>query len=199
MGIAMTDDQVPDSLTAQGRRTRAALVAAAERVFVRHGFIKARIGDVTREAGVAVGSFYTYFPSKEAIFVAVVDEYRRRLRAHLAGPGYVATDPIRTLNRRYMEFFAANPRMWAAMEEAALSMPELRAPVAEARHEFTDVARGVIAGRARDDVAVRALALTAMTEQWAAQRFAEPGEPGEPAAEADRLSDMWIQMLEGSR
>ena len=51
--------------TARGRRTRAALLDASRRVFERHGFVNAKISDIATEAGVAQGSFYNYFDSKE--------------------------------------------------------------------------------------------------------------------------------------
>ena len=47
---------------------------AAREVFERDGFLDARIADITATARTATGSFYTYFTSKEEIFLAVVDE-----------------------------------------------------------------------------------------------------------------------------
>src|SRR5262249_19482447 len=61
-----------EALTKRGQRTRALLVAAARRVFEHHGFVAARIKDISAAAGVAHGTFYTYFDSKEAIFREVV-------------------------------------------------------------------------------------------------------------------------------
>lgn len=67
----------------QGQRTRARLLEAAEAEFGQKGFYEAQIVDITRRAGVAHGTFYTYFPSKEAIFVELVREINRQLRACL--------------------------------------------------------------------------------------------------------------------
>jgi len=55
-------------LTARGRRTRATLVEAARKVFAETPFPDTRIADITARAGVANGTFYTYFDSKEEIF-----------------------------------------------------------------------------------------------------------------------------------
>ena len=60
--------------TAKGQRTREELVAAARRVFERDGYFGARVADITAEAGVAHGSFYTYFASRQDVFVAVLRE-----------------------------------------------------------------------------------------------------------------------------
>jgi len=89
----------------RGARTKAGLVAAARVVFERDGFLDARITDITREAGVAAGSFYTYFDSKEEIFQAVVemvqeDMLHPRLRERLGDEDVFAL--IDAANRDYL-------------------------------------------------------------------------------------------------
>jgi AcrR family transcriptional regulator len=54
--------------------TRHALLSAAHRLFVTNGWIGTGMRDVAAEAGVATETLYTYFPSKRALFQAVVDE-----------------------------------------------------------------------------------------------------------------------------
>ncbi|MFY3743863.1 TetR/AcrR family transcriptional regulator [Anaeromyxobacter sp. Red801] len=70
--------------TARGLRTRRKLVEAAEVVFGEKGFEAASISDITRQAGVALGTFYVYFADKRALFVEVVDGLGARLREALA-------------------------------------------------------------------------------------------------------------------
>lgn len=70
--------------TARGRRTREKLLRAAEHVFGRKSFHHTGIADIARQAGVALGSFYVYFPDKQSIFTELVDELGDRLRADLA-------------------------------------------------------------------------------------------------------------------
>jgi AcrR family transcriptional regulator len=55
-------------LTPRGLRTRARLVTAAREVFEEVPFRQAKLTDITAAAGVAAGTFYTYFDSKEEIF-----------------------------------------------------------------------------------------------------------------------------------
>jgi len=71
-------------VTSRGQRTRQALLDGAEKVFGKVGFEHASIALITTEAGVAVGAFYMYFRSKEAIFTALVDELGTRLRRAIA-------------------------------------------------------------------------------------------------------------------
>ena len=71
-------------VTKRGQRTRLKLVEAAERVFGEKGFERASISDITREAGVALGTFYVYFEDKTALLVEVVDGLSERLKDALA-------------------------------------------------------------------------------------------------------------------
>ncbi|MFN3287636.1 MAG: TetR/AcrR family transcriptional regulator, partial [Sphingomonadaceae bacterium] len=70
--------------TARGRRTREALLEAALQEFGQKGFHATGITDITRRAGVALGSFYTWFDSKEAIYRAVIAHLTQALRDHVA-------------------------------------------------------------------------------------------------------------------
>lgn len=47
------------------------ILAAAERVFSRHGYAATRMEDISREAGVSKGNVYNYFKSKQQIFTEV--------------------------------------------------------------------------------------------------------------------------------
>ena len=60
--------------TARGRETLRKLLDAAAKEFGEVGFHAASISGITRRAGTALGSFYTYFDSKEAIFSALVKD-----------------------------------------------------------------------------------------------------------------------------
>ena len=60
--------------TARGRETLRKLLDAAAREFADLELHAASISGITRRAGTALGSFYTYFDSKEAIFSALVKD-----------------------------------------------------------------------------------------------------------------------------
>jgi AcrR family transcriptional regulator len=63
-------DKIPK--TRRGRETREKLLQAAEVEFGKRGFAEASIASITQRAGVALGTFYVYFESKEEIFRALV-------------------------------------------------------------------------------------------------------------------------------
>lgn len=67
-------------VTPRGQETRARLLEAAEKVFGEKSYFRVSINDITREAGVGQGTFYLYFPSKEAAFRELVEQRAHELR-----------------------------------------------------------------------------------------------------------------------
>lgn len=55
----------------------------AEKVFGEKGYFSASIVDITREANVAQGTFYIYFPSKQAIFEELIRQLSRDFRSQI--------------------------------------------------------------------------------------------------------------------
>src|SRR5437667_12033922 len=70
---------------------RERILAAAQRRFAAFGYRRTGIAEIAREAGVAAGTIYRYFESKEEVFRAVVgelhDAWLKRARQALPGPG----------------------------------------------------------------------------------------------------------------
>ncbi len=61
-----------------GRRRRAALLEVGERLFAEHGYRAVSIAQITGNAGLATGSFYNYFRSKEEFYARILDLIERR-------------------------------------------------------------------------------------------------------------------------
>lgn len=62
---------------------RERILAAATKVFARSGFHATRVSDIARVAGVADGTIYLYFESKEDLLVSLFDDRISRLLAHI--------------------------------------------------------------------------------------------------------------------
>ncbi len=112
----------PPPSSHRGERTRASLVAAARRVFERDGYLDARISDITKEAGVSSGSFYTYFDDKEEVFSAVVEAVQEdmlhpHVQERMGGEDVVAL--IDASNREYIHSYKRNARLMALFEQVA--------------------------------------------------------------------------------
>ncbi len=58
----------------KGEQTRQAILDAAIARFGREGFRATSVADIARDAGVGGTVAYAYFPNKEALFLAAIDE-----------------------------------------------------------------------------------------------------------------------------
>lgn len=119
----------PLPLTARGNRMRERLIAAARRVFELDGYLDARLADITKEAGAAVGSFYVYFASKEEIFAAVLAQVQDESLHPQLSPerrGRTPEADIEASNRAYLTWYRRNAPFMRALEQAALSDPHIR-------------------------------------------------------------------------
>ena len=90
----LTDMSVTTSHRRVGRPAadsgvRERLVSAAAEVFAVSGYHASRVSDIVGRAGVAQGTFYLYFRSKEAVFLELVDRFFTRTLAETLG----AADP----------------------------------------------------------------------------------------------------------
>jgi AcrR family transcriptional regulator len=112
-------------LTPRGLRTRAKLVGAARDVFAQVPFRQARLTDITTAAGVAAGTFYTYFDSKEEIFREVSDQVLVELsNAARRDPDNTDGDMIRDIayaSRQYFLTCLRNAKVVSSMEQLAVS------------------------------------------------------------------------------
>ena len=113
-GVGGANGHVDNPRTAVRRaRTRKKLLDAARVVFERDGFHDARLADIVREAGVATGTFYNYYRSKEEIFRDLVTLVIADLvqRPEHEQP---RDDPIASIyeaNRAYVAGYRRNARM----------------------------------------------------------------------------------------
>lgn len=124
------------SLT-KGQRTRYKLLVAAESVFERLGFLDARVADISAEAEVAHGTFYTYFESKTEIFRAVLTEFLPPIyqkSSYGSGESPTPFQRVEYGNRRFLEVYRGNSKMLALLEQAATFDPEVKALRTRLRH-----------------------------------------------------------------
>ncbi len=92
--------------TERGRKTMRAILDAAAIEFGERGFHEGSISAITRRAGVALGSFYTYFDSKDAVFRALVRDMSDQVRDRVAPAIRAAPNQI-AAERAGLEHFIA--------------------------------------------------------------------------------------------
>jgi TetR/AcrR family transcriptional regulator, fatty acid metabolism regulator protein len=90
------------------------IIDAAVRVFARNGFYNSRVSDIAREAGIASGTIYLYFKTKDEILVTLFRDKMAAFVAALRTEIVRERDPeakIRRLVRLHFEVLEASPDM----------------------------------------------------------------------------------------
>lgn len=113
--------------TERGRKTLRKLLDAAAVEFGEKGFHEASVSSITRSAGVALGSFYTYFDSKDAIFRALVNDMSEAVKV-AARDGIAGIDPPIEIERAALEAFlrfaAEHKEVYRIIDEAEFVDPQ---------------------------------------------------------------------------
>jgi AcrR family transcriptional regulator len=97
---------------------REAILVAARRVFSDIGYGAASVRDVVRETDLATGTFYNYFPDKESVLRALVDEITVEARARVRAARMAASTLEGFVSggfRAYFEFLVEDPDTVALM------------------------------------------------------------------------------------
>ncbi len=113
--------------TPRGEKTMRKILDAALAEFGEKGFSESSIVSITRRAKVALGTFYTYFDSKESLFAALVRDMSSRVKnlvpPAIAGASDALEAEARTL-RAYLEFVVENKHVYRIIDEAEFVDPE---------------------------------------------------------------------------
>ncbi|HET7817169.1 MAG TPA: TetR/AcrR family transcriptional regulator [Sphingomicrobium sp.] len=113
--------------TARGERTLRKILDAALEEFGEKGFAEGSIVGITRRARVALGTFYTYFDSKEAVYQALVRGLSDEIRVCVAPALDAATDPLDAERRAlvaFLEFVETHKHVYRLIDEAETVDPE---------------------------------------------------------------------------
>jgi AcrR family transcriptional regulator len=97
---------------------RAAIIAAARAVFAELGYGTATVRDIVRRTDLASGTFYNYFPDKESLFHAVLEETAAKVRARVQSARRRAgslEEFVAAGYREYFEFLASDPEAFELM------------------------------------------------------------------------------------
>lgn len=107
--------------TPRGQRTLDALIDAAGAEFGEKGFHDAAISRITSRAGVALGTFYTYFDSKEEVFRALVDHMSAQVRDHVRRDAAASGDRLSgegAALESFLRFVRTHKEIYRIIDEA---------------------------------------------------------------------------------
>jgi len=194
----------------RGGDKRDRILQAAERVFASKGFYGAKVSDIAHVAGVADGTIYLYFRSKDDLLISLFEAQMDRVLAELRGAvadGEDATEKLRRFIAAYLTMVEANRHaaevITIELRQSAKFMKEYRNPKFA---EFLKTLAAVISegqrqGRLRAEVpapiAARTLfgALDELALMWVTSR----GERFDIRKVADWLGDVVLKGLELQR
>lgn len=186
--------------TERGRKTMRAILDAAAREFGEKGFHDASITGITQRAGVALGSFYTYFDSKDAVFRALVQDMSDQVREHVSpalrsAPNQIAAERAGLLT--FLEFVRDHKEIYRIIDEAEFVDPE------HFRQHYSSTAARIAArlkaaatrGEVRADVSdIHAWAIMGMNV-FLGMRFCVWDDDVAPTTIADTIADLLSQGL----
>jgi TetR/AcrR family fatty acid metabolism transcriptional regulator len=190
----------------RGGDKRERILLSAMRVFASKGFFGAKVSDIAEDAGVADGTIYLYFKSKDDLLISLFEEQMEKVHHVLSAAmdgAPRADEKLARFIRAYMELVAENRHaaevITIELRQSAKFMKEYKNP------RFADflktlaavIDEGQQAGRFRADVpapvAARALfgALDELALMWVTSR----GEKLDIRKVADWIGDLVLQGL----
>lgn len=160
-----TAGRPPDAARQERRRTE--ILVAANRVFAEVGFTSTDVQQIAVAAGVGKGTVYRYFPSKEELFLAAVDQGMQRLTAAV---NEAAAEQLGPLDRiaagvtAYLTWFDCHPEMVELFIQERAQFRDRQRPTYFV-HQDANLGpwRELIAGLIRDGV-IRELPIDAVLE-----------------------------------
>ena len=172
------------------------IIDAAVRVFARNGFYNSRVSDIAREAGIASGTIYLYFKTKDEILVTLFREKMAEWVGYVRSEIADVTDPIAKIRRLVVLHFTvleSNPALAEVVQvELRQGQKFFRGASAHEISAYFELIgsvlrEGVAAGVFRRDVPVKIAtkmlfgALDQMTTSWVlgkrGYRLADAAEP----------------------
>jgi AcrR family transcriptional regulator len=145
---------------------RTAILNAARRVFSEIGYGAATVRDIVRETDLATGTFYNYFPDKESVLHALLDEAAEEIRSRVREARKTSTTLQEFVEggfRAYYGYLVEDPQTFELLRRNAGTVrslfdePTVGAGVAELRE---DLAAGIRSGLIPDhDVEYMAAAM----------------------------------------
>jgi AcrR family transcriptional regulator len=186
---------LPLPKTGRGEMTRRKILDAAKREIGRRGFAEASISTITAEAGVAQGTFYIYFRTKEDVMRELVLHMGRMLRHHLTEATAGAKNRLEAEKlglRAFLDFVRKNPDLYKVVEESQFVDEKVY------RQYYTDFAKSyriaLAAAEKRGEVAASKNGVSTEVRAWMlmgisvflGQRYGlwDPKTPLEPIVEA---------------
>lgn len=134
--------------------TRERILDAALSVFADRGYHRATVDDIVRASGTSKGAVYHHFAGKEAMFLALVDDFTKHLAEAVTGAiatRHGALGKVEAALRAAVAIFAAHERLARLILLEAVSLgPTWEAKRAEVADRFAAFIQGYLAEAVRE-------------------------------------------------
>ena len=126
---------------------RQAILDAARKVFGDLGYETATVRDIIRGTGLAAGTFYNYFKSKDEVYLALASEGARQfaplLKAHRAqSSGW--EEFLNAAIEAYFLFLADAHKSWLSQRPAGETQPHVHGETPEMSAVFEEVRAAIV-------------------------------------------------------
>jgi AcrR family transcriptional regulator len=121
---------------------RQSILDAAREVFGELGYETATVRDIIRRTGLAAGTFYNYYRSKEEVFAALADDGARRfapILKGLRGKGLTFEEFVHSAISAYFGFIAEEQRTWVERRPAGEPHPHVQGETPEMAAVFAEI------------------------------------------------------------
>lgn len=81
---------------------KAALYTAGKAIFISKGYKETNVADITEKAGFATGTFYNYYPSKDALFMEIYLDENAKLKRKIMKNIDLSADPLLVMQTMMM-------------------------------------------------------------------------------------------------
>jgi AcrR family transcriptional regulator len=189
-------------------RTEAAISAAASRLLDHVPLSALTIAEISKAANVAVGTFYIYFPDRNALLESMLLRFVGFMQITMLNAARSAEEGRRVwlTTAAYYDLFASNPGLIKCLVNRSEDVPQATRVFQKLNHEWitTVVAslrrRGQGADLTGDELFRRAYAMGGMVDQYLTALLLN-GDPDLARLSGDRettistLSDLWKKGL----
>jgi AcrR family transcriptional regulator len=142
--------------TEHGNERKQQLLVAAQELFATRGYAATRVADICDAAGVAKSLFYWYFPTKESLFAALVEDMRYELRRAQGEAMKGSDDPLQQirLGAEASVRFIADHRSYFALLDVERADPTVSAILQQGGDVYLNDVRRLVHAAQRDGTIV---------------------------------------------
>ncbi|CCG94987.1 MULTISPECIES: TetR/AcrR family transcriptional regulator [Marinobacter] len=124
--LKLTSPQATGKRALNRIRNRHAILRAARDCFQEHGYDNTTIRDIVRRTGLAAGTFYNYFSSKQDIFAALLSDFLTSLNNDMSKQRQSASSTQEFVYRAYLALYSATAKDPVVYELAHQNQRALR-------------------------------------------------------------------------